>query len=730
MKRAVRFALLILLALCTSSAYALDQTETGFFYPIGTDNFETGTGWWLSKDPDYFSKEYHLGVDMMAKYDSDVYAIADGRVKPVSDDGWGDNNCALVVEHDTYEGETFTAIYGHLQCSSLAKKSRVSVGEPVGKIGHWKDGAHLHFGIHPGPYSSIAKTQWGRRPIAGNWTDPCTDACLNGFTDPILFIQTHYAYNPSVERQVVCQANICWELRAPTCESATSHYRIVNPPYAQFETAGVCRELQANLETITGAPNPQERIPEDHGWRTWWRAFLNVFGEIARAEEMKSFYTHNVINVYTGTVVAGNAALAIHGAGPGYATEVTEPPAHNLPDFVAKKIWLETPWGVETYQYGRPEIVKMKTQFANVGTGSCSGDIEVHFYLSRGFKEDTHSGDGSWKRVGTDNSKCENLQPGQTHTETEGIELWRDIPDPGIWNVVACIDHVRDDHNNGGAHPEKHESNNCSTEAVFEVTADGQVVNVPDIDFTAHSLRFLQTPTYAGDQARLGGFVTNVGSIASFTGIRSSYSVECSGTGRVYLTDDGTDAVDLTPNKDNWEETLAAVTMPNVAGACTAYFCADYQGAIQETNEANNCSTLSFTLQPHRAPRLAIIRFQDETGCCTSNLGSRIRPDIWVRNNGPVAPATDVRVLYQISSPVATGGRFETIGWGSIRPSELPPGGVDEDYMDGSWSIPKNNAWKKQWHTVRACLREDGGTPTGNPGQGEICGTYGRYSKK
>ncbi|MGB3073325.1 MAG: hypothetical protein WBB68_03645, partial [Candidatus Moraniibacteriota bacterium] len=80
-------------------------------------------------------------------------------------------------------------------------------------------------------------------------------------------------------------------------------------------------------------------------------------------------------------------------------------------------------------------------------------------------------------------------------------------------------------------------------------------------------------------------------------------------------------------------------------------------------------------------------------------------------------------------SPVATGGAYISIGSGSIRPDELPPGGTDEDYMDNAWSIPKNSAWKNQWHTVRGCLKVDGSTPVGDPGT-EVCAYYTRYSKK
>ncbi len=741
MKAVTRFIFMIL-CVFAHATYALDQTETGFFYPIGTASFDQQCGTWLGRDTDnggcYFSGFYHTGVDMMREKGKDVYAVADGKVVSISrDDGtgevWGIGNCALVIEHKTYDGSVFTAVYGHLQCGSLpGPKADVFAGKAIGKIGHWDNGDHLHFSIHPGSYGTIARTGWGKMPNSG-WISPCTGSCLNTFTDPISFIQTHYAYNPSTERQTMCQGDICWEPKAAPCETATSWYRVVNPPYAQPEGSGVCGELYDDLTYITSAFNPQERIPEDHGWRKWWRAVINFFGKIANAEEIRSFGTVNTINVYTGTVVAGNATLAVHGAGAGYVTEAADATSPNLPDFIVRKLWLETPFGFEAYQYGSPEIMKMKAQFENIGDGNLSSGstpIEVHFYLSKGYKEDPHSGDGAWKRVGTDYIQPENLRVGDTHTETEGIELWRDIPSPGIWNIVACVDHIRDDHNNGGDHEEKHESNNCSTEAVFEVTADGQVVNIPWVDFVTSSLQFLQTPRYAGDQVRFGAYVTNQGTAGPSSDIRSSYTVECPGTGLVLLADDGTEASELSSGVSAWEETLAPVTMPNTSGACTATFCADSQGAVSETDEGNNCTSLSFTLEPRPKPRLVITKFEDEKGCCTSNTGSRIEPNIWVRNDGPVAPGSNVTVIYHINSPVATGGGWWHIGSGIIEPRELPPGGTDEDYMDGNgWPIPNSSAWKKQWHTIRGCLKADGSTPVGDPST-EVCAYYTRYSKK
>lgn len=417
------------------------------------------------------------------------------------------------------------------------------------------------------------------------------------------------------------------------------------------------------------------------------------------------------------------------GVGPGVTASITDPAIPKRPDFIVNKTWLETPQGIETYQYGLQESFNTKAQSKNIGSGSCKGDITGHFYLSKGYKEDPHSGDGAWRRIDSTTTHCSNLEPGETHSETKNTVISQWITAPGIYNIVYCIDHPKDDHNNGGDYPEEHESNNCSTEAVFEVVA-APYVNVPDVDFIPLGLTFLQTPYYAGDPARFGAWIKNLGTVGSPKDIRSSYRIQCPGTGLMYLTDDGTPASALGPGASVFEENKSPVTLPNVSGTCTAYFCVDYQNAVQETNETNNCQSFSFTLAGRPKPNLVITKFQDESGCCTTNTGDRIKPNIWVRNTGPAAPASNVTVIYQINSPVATGNAWWTIGYGGIEPRELPPGGTDEDYMDNTWSIPKDNAWKKQWHTIRACLRADGSTPLGDPSRGDVCATYGRYSKK
>lgn len=423
----------------------------------------------------------------------------------------------------------------------------------------------------------------------------------------------------------------------------------------------------------------------------------------------------------------------------GYAyLDMAEQEVQQTPDFVVKKVWLQTPWGSEVYRVGLGESFDTKAQSTNIGDGPCLPTDPVqtipgHFYLSKGYKEDAHSGDGAWRRIDSTTTQCDNLKPGDTNTETKNTKISDWITTPGIYNIVYCIDHPLDDHNNGGEHLEKHESNNCSTEAVFEVTAN-QIENVPNVDLAVSNLTILQIPVYAGDYIRLGAWIKNQGTVNATTDIRSSYTVSCNGAPSAMLTDDGTTASTLVAGASAWEEILTPVLMPNVSGTCTLTFTADYLGSQPETDETNNSQSITVTLLPRPAPNLVITRFEDKVGCCTTNTGAAPKPRIWIRNDGSIAPGANVLVAYQVCSP-ATGNLCQVIGYGTIEPRELAPGDTDEDQMDcdGCWRIPKSNAWKKQWHTFRACLRQDGGMPvptTGEPSPGEVCAVYQRYSKE
>jgi hypothetical protein len=111
---------------------------------------------------------------MMAEEDSDVLAIADGRVLRVSYGGWGEGNVALLIIHTRSDDEPFIALYGHIR-SSLVAGNEVRAGEVIGKIGPHPGGSHLHFGIVPtdvAPVTSLGRLANDQWPSTNTFVDP------------------------------------------------------------------------------------------------------------------------------------------------------------------------------------------------------------------------------------------------------------------------------------------------------------------------------------------------------------------------------------------------------------------------------------------------------------------------------------------------------------------------------------------------------------------------------
>lgn len=183
-----------------NDAPSVEQTETGFYYPLGRRNFDSACGRWLARDKlskpkgCYFGGLYHLGVDMMAKRVGDpVYPIADGEVIGMSTDG--EKNAAVFIKHKLSDGSDFVAVYGHIRTSVSARKhSKVTGGVQFATVGPYSGGNHVHLGIHPEVKSDFTVSEkdkrgkvvemgWGR---ASNYFWPNA----NGFVEPISWITT------------------------------------------------------------------------------------------------------------------------------------------------------------------------------------------------------------------------------------------------------------------------------------------------------------------------------------------------------------------------------------------------------------------------------------------------------------------------------------------------------------------------------------------------------------
>jgi hypothetical protein len=146
-----------------------------------------------------------------------------------------------------------------------------------------------------------------------------------------------------------------------------------------------------------------------------------------------------------------------------------------LPDFVPTEVRLKTPSGEEKYEYDKSEQIKIHAWFENIGDVDWAGtanEMEVRFYLSKGYKEDSHS---VWVRIGKETIKKDGLRLGDSpNHEEEDLDLsqYPEIEPGNYYNIVACADRIADKDNGDGEIPEKHKSNNCSSETVFLVKKD------------------------------------------------------------------------------------------------------------------------------------------------------------------------------------------------------------------------------------------------------------------
>ncbi len=135
-----------------------------------------------------FSGQYHVGDDMARKDDhATVVSIGAGVVRAA---GMAPSFGGLViVEHVDAEGERFCSLYGHLSpYIHVRAGQRLKKGQKLGSVGRaytCENGgysAHLHFGIHTGPFGT---GQW----ITGYMRPEQFRSGNHGWVDPQKFIK-------------------------------------------------------------------------------------------------------------------------------------------------------------------------------------------------------------------------------------------------------------------------------------------------------------------------------------------------------------------------------------------------------------------------------------------------------------------------------------------------------------------------------------------------------------
>jgi hypothetical protein len=390
--------------------------------------------------------------------------------------------------------------------------------------------------------------------------------------------------------------------------------------------------------------------------------------------------------------------------GAGSPTPATDSPSSGKPNFVGKSIKLFDLSGKERYTFKKTEEIRMRGKFSNNGSANIPSDKDVNsmFLLSKGYKEDPH---GDWQTVGREETRNDNIEVGDSQEEENSLKLWErsDIVPGRVYNIVFCADRKERDNNNGGEFEEIHESDNCTSEAVFEVEGT--------YNFALNDLAISNNQPNQGE------------SIVSYVNIANLLDQP---------NEDVPVSIFLSPNQDwngRWlvdSFTIPASSLPTggvywkngtliapSSGEYTLWVCVNPNGTIPETNGSDNCkslwlearSELNFSLTNLTLPkqsfapgeRMSVTATSLVTGGSSTQgvgLSFFITPDTWENRQGidvaivsPLQNGVPFTENYAITAPQAGSYRL----YACLNASGLIPEQNGNDNCRSAWFESKTN---------------------------------------
>lgn len=271
--------------------------------------------------------------------------------------------------------------------------------------------------------------------------------------------------------------------------------------------------------------------------------------------------------------------------GPSSSKPITDPTSSGKPDFTIERLRLLDTGGAEKYRFKKTDTLCMEGKLRNIGSKGIDDDKEVknRFLLSKGYREDAH---GDWIGMASFNARGGHVEPGESHTETACVSLAdKSYIQPGkVYNIVACADREEVDNNDGGKYAEEHESNNCTTEAAFEVEGT--------YNFLAN------LPALANSQPKPGeifSYALGIGNTLDQPNEDVAVSVYMSPNqdwnGRWLVDSFMVPATSLPTGGSFWRSGNLMAPGP---GEYTLWACVNPNGVIPETNGSDNCGSQWF----------------------------------------------------------------------------------------------------------------------------------------
>lgn len=324
-----------------------------------------------------------------------------------------------------------------------------------------------------------------------------------------------------------------------------------------------------------------------------------------------------------------------------------------------------------SYQLAPGETITVKVQVK-------AKDGDTHDHMRDG--KDTievdlyrRIGSGDWVYIKREYVKATNLPNDATHTESVTLMV------PGT-NLEPLSFKAKID-----AEDEAMEANEGDNWSKIETFAVGQDTRTFDLIVT--SIQPTSAAIPAGGLMGAKMAIRNIGSHPPDVGIQSDYLISGPGTGynRIRIAGDASEASDLVPGRDQWEEIKSLVPAPTVPGTYTLFGCADVGNAIAETNETNNCLSATFQVVPPR-PDFIITAVGPAGGKMSFSKGSKIYPAMYIKNVGNANSPSRIQSSYFYQGP-ETGNVWRYITGDNTEASELCAGCQMREQYDSGMRI-------------------------------------------
>jgi subtilase family serine protease len=285
-------------------------------------------------------------------------------------------------------------------------------------------------------------------------------------------------------------------------------------------------------------------------------------------------------------------------------------------------------------------------------------DASIQYFVKIGAK-------GSWNKIAREYMKATNLTKDATPTETVRYVIPETFGE--TLSFQATIDAE-------GEAIESNEADNTSRVETYSVTN----APPPQPDLFVSGLGIKQGTLLSTNQIYQAWMsLRNSGPGTPNTGMRSQYAILGPSTGYQWqqIADDGSDANQLTPQRDQYEEMIAPAQAPGLPGTYTLRACADYQDQVQEDNEINNCAQTTFEVR-QTYPDFVVSALWLREGGSIKN-GTRAHPYCTVKNIGNGASPRSFLIKYEINTGVFRDN--DTIEAYEVGPGMSKTENVDND---------------------------------------------------